>query len=212
MTAFYKHPKPWGQVVQQGGGGALIPLAQEGMDKGRIHATQGPARIGLTQGPATGFPDQRSGDGVRPTARILDAEGEALERCKALLGLGNLSSQNKSSRKRVSKDANALQYLENYRVKDHELALQEAVPGQTNHRGSKMRGVGGEGNHDQGSWWVRGGSSLHRAGGGSELSELEEDKENEAEISSPCLRVKGISDEQIKATRDRILQKSPKNS
>ena len=148
MTAFYKHPEPWGQVVQQGGGGALIPMAPEDIDKGRTHGAQGPARIGLTQGPATGFPDQRSGDGVRPTARILDAEGKSRERCKALMGLGNLASQNESSRKNVSKDANALQYLENYRVKDHKLARREDVPGRTNRPESKMRVVRGEGNHD----------------------------------------------------------------
>ena len=53
--------------------------------------------------------------------------------------------------------------------------------------------------------------SVHHEYGGSESSNLDEDKENEAEISSPRLPVKDISDEQIKATLDRILQKTPVN-
>ena len=66
MNAFCKHPELRGHVVQQGGSRALIPLALEGTDKGRIHAAQGLARIGITQDPAIAFPGQRSCDVVRP--------------------------------------------------------------------------------------------------------------------------------------------------
>ena len=68
-----------------------------------------------------------------------DTEGEALESFEDLMGLGNLASQNESLRKRVLKDANVLQYIENYRVEDHELARQEIVPGWTYCCGSEMR-------------------------------------------------------------------------
>ena len=54
-------------------------------------------------------------------------------------------------------------------------------------------------------------SSVHHEYWGSESNKLDEDKENEAELSSPRLPVKDISDEQIKATLDRILQKTPVN-
>ena len=89
MNAFYKHPELWGQVVQQGGSRALIPQAMEGTDKDRIHAVQGPA---------IAFPGQKSWDRDKLTARLLDTEREALESIEALMGLGNLASQNESTR------------------------------------------------------------------------------------------------------------------
>ena len=40
MNAICKHPELRGLVVQQGGSKALIPLALEGTDKGRVVAAQ----------------------------------------------------------------------------------------------------------------------------------------------------------------------------
>ena len=114
MNAFCKHPERWGQVVQQGGRRALIPLALDGTDKGRIHAAQGPARIVLTQSPTIAVPGQRSGDGVRPIARRLNTECKPLESFEALMSLGNLASQTENLRNRVLKGANVIQYIKNY--------------------------------------------------------------------------------------------------
>ena len=81
MNAICKHAELRGLVVQQGGSKALIPLALEGTDKGRIVSAQvrsfsphflhpglvlqALARIGITQDPSIAFPGQRSCDVVR---------------------------------------------------------------------------------------------------------------------------------------------------
>ena len=142
-NAFSKPPELWGQVVQQGGSRALIPQALEGTDKGRIHAVQGPA---------IAFPGQKSWDGVRPTARLLDTEREALESFEALMGLGNLASQNSSLRRRVCKDANVIQYIENYKFEDHELTRREAVQCWTSrcHAEEMQEAPGGSSGHREG--------------------------------------------------------------
>ena len=149
MNAFCKHPELRGHVVQQGGSKALIPLALEGTDKGRIHAAQGLARIGITQDPAIAFPGQRSCDVVRPIALLLDTECEALENFEALMALGNLASQNESTRKRILKDGNVIQYIENYMFEDHELIRRAAVQCWTNLCVSEMQVVRCEGNNDK---------------------------------------------------------------
>merc|ERR1712209_335521 len=72
MNAICKHAELRGLVVQQGGSKALIPLALEGTDKGRIVSAQALARIGITQDPSIAFPGQRSCDVVRPIALLMD--------------------------------------------------------------------------------------------------------------------------------------------
>ena len=80
MNSLCKHPKLRGHVGQQGGSRALIPLALEGTDKDRIHATQGLARIGIIQDPAITFPGQRSCDVVR---LLLNTECKTLKNFEA---------------------------------------------------------------------------------------------------------------------------------
>ena len=118
--------------MQQGGSRAPTPMALEGANQDRIHAAQGHAGVGIPQGPATAVSGQRSGNGVRPTALLLDTECKALESFEALMGLGNVASQKESPRKRVLQDTNFLQNLKNYGVKDHEPTRQEAVQGGIN--------------------------------------------------------------------------------
>ena len=149
MYAFCKHPELLGHVGQQGSSRAPIPMALEGTDKDMIHAAQGPARVSITQGPTTAVPGQRSCDGVRPTARLLDTECEALKSFEALMGLGNFASQNGSPRKRVLQDANVIQYLKTYMFEDHKLTRREAVKCETNLCGSEMRVVRYEGNNNK---------------------------------------------------------------
>ena len=67
----------------------------------------------------------------------------------ALMGLGHLASQNESLRKRVLKGADVIQYIENYRCKDHELIRRKAVQYCTNRCGSEIRGVRCKGNNDK---------------------------------------------------------------
>ena len=101
MSASCEHPDLWGQVVHQGSSRSPIPLALESTDKDRIHAAQGPARVGIAQGPAIAVPGPRSRDGVRPRALLLNTECEPMESFEALMGLGNFASEKESPRKRV---------------------------------------------------------------------------------------------------------------
>ena len=91
---------------------------------------------------------------VRPIALLLDTECGAPEGFEALLALGNLDSQNESTRKRVLKDAKVTQHIENYLVEDHKLILQEAVQCGTNRSGSKMWVIRCEGKNDKGKYCV----------------------------------------------------------
>ena len=59
LNAVCKFPELRGFVVQQGGSKALVGLALEGTDKGKRHAAQALARIGITQDPSIAFPGQR---------------------------------------------------------------------------------------------------------------------------------------------------------
>ena len=59
LNAVCKFTELRGFVVQQGGSKALVGLALEGTDKGKRHAAQALARIGITQDPAIAFPGQR---------------------------------------------------------------------------------------------------------------------------------------------------------
>ena len=149
MNALCKPPNLGGHVVQQGSSRAPIPLALEGAEKDRIRAAQGHARVGIPQGHAISVPGQRSGNGVRPTALLLDTECEALESFEAPMGLGNFTSKNESPRKRVLQDANVIQYLKTYMFEDHKLTRREAVKCETNLCGSEMRVVRYEGNNNK---------------------------------------------------------------
>ena len=59
LNAVCKHTELRGFVVQQGGSKALAAMALEGTEKGKRHAAQALARIGITQDPSIAFPGQR---------------------------------------------------------------------------------------------------------------------------------------------------------
>merc|ERR1719295_1465452 len=140
MNAICKHAELRGLVVQQGGSKALIPLALEGTDKGRVVAAQALSRIGITQDPSIAFPGQRSCDVVRPIALLLDPECDGLE---------NLASLNESTRKRILKDGNCIQAIENYMFEDHELIRRAAVQCWTNLCVSQVQVTRCEGDNDK---------------------------------------------------------------
>eukprot|EP00090_Calanus_glacialis_P004732 TRINITY_DN13559_c0_g1_i1.p1 TRINITY_DN13559_c0_g1~~TRINITY_DN13559_c0_g1_i1.p1 ORF type:complete len:1002 (-),score=408.50 TRINITY_DN13559_c0_g1_i1:92-3097(-) len=132
LNAVCKHVELRGLVVQQGGSKALIPMALEGTDKGTRCAASALARIGITQDPAIAFPGQRSCDVVRPISLLLDPECEGLENFESLMALGNLASLNESTRKRILKDGNCIQAIENFMFEEHELIRRAAVQCWTN--------------------------------------------------------------------------------
>merc|ERR550519_2641357 len=132
LNAICKHAELRGLVVQQGGSKALIPLSLDGNERGTRCAASALARIGITQDPAIAFPGQRSCDVIRPISLLLDPECEGLENFESLMALGNLASLNESTRKRILKDGNCIQAIENFMFEDHELIRRGAVQCWTN--------------------------------------------------------------------------------
>ena len=109
--------RPGGAAV---GSKALIPLALDGTGKITQCAASALARIGITQDPVVAFPGQRSCAVVRPISLLLDPECEGLEYFESLLALGNLASLNESTRKRILKDGNCIQAIENFMFEEQE--------------------------------------------------------------------------------------------
>ena len=100
-------------MVQQGGSKGMIPLA--------LDVVSALARIGITQDPAIAFPGWWSCDVGRPSFLLLDPQFEGLEDFESLMALLNLGSLNKSIRKRILKDGNCIQAIENYMFEEHQL-------------------------------------------------------------------------------------------
>ncbi|EDW83829.1 uncharacterized protein Dwil_GK13474 [Drosophila willistoni] len=107
-----------GKVVQDGGVKTLLRLALEGTDKGKRHACQALARIGITINPEVAFSGQRSLDVIRPLLNLLHQDCTALENFESLMGLTNLASMNESVRQRIIKEQ-GLSKIEFYLMEDH---------------------------------------------------------------------------------------------
>lgn len=111
-------PELRGKVVQDGGAKALLPLTSQGTDKGKRHASQALARIGITINPETAFPGQRNLEVIRPLLNLLHQDCSALENFEALMALTNLAAMNESTRKRILSDQ-GLSKIEYYLMEDH---------------------------------------------------------------------------------------------
>jgi len=132
LNAVCKFKDLRGFVVQQGGAKALCALALEGTEKGKKHAAQGLARIGITQDPAIAFPGNRAVDIVRPICLLLKTENDGLENFEALMALGNLATLNESTRTRILKEAEYINAIENYTFEDHTMIRRAAIQCWTN--------------------------------------------------------------------------------
>ncbi|XP_037946139.1 protein unc-45 homolog B [Teleopsis dalmanni] len=107
-----------GKVVQDGGVKTLLRLSLEGTDKGKRHASQALARIGITINPEVSFAGQRSLDVIRPLLNLLAQECTALENFESLMALTNLASMNETVRKRIIKEQ-GVSKIEIYLMEDH---------------------------------------------------------------------------------------------
>jgi len=132
LNAVCKFAELRGFVVQQGGSKALAALALEGTEKGKRHAAQGLARVGITQDPAIAFPGNRSVDIIRPICQLLNTEFDGLENFEALMALGNLATLNESCRNRILKEAEFINAIENYTFEDHTMIRRAAIQCWTN--------------------------------------------------------------------------------
>ncbi|KAK4877862.1 hypothetical protein RN001_010368 [Aquatica leii] len=120
-----------GSVVQQGGAKVLITLALNGTDKGKRHAAQALARIGVTINPEVAFPGQRSLEVIRPLLNLLHQDCSALENFEGLLALCNIAQMSEAARQRILKE-NGLGKIDHYLFEDHVMLRRAATQVITN--------------------------------------------------------------------------------
>ncbi|XP_043855980.1 protein unc-45 homolog B isoform X2 [Dromiciops gliroides] len=115
-----------GTIVAQGGGKALVPLALEGTDVGKVKAAHALAKIAAVSNPDIAFPGERVYEVVRPLVRLLDTQRDGLQNYEALLGLTNLSGRSDKLRQKIIKEK-ALPDIENYMFENHDQLRQAAT-------------------------------------------------------------------------------------
>ncbi|XP_023673193.2 protein unc-45 homolog A [Paramormyrops kingsleyae] len=115
-----------GTVVAQGGGKALIPLASEGTDVGKIKAAQSLAKIAITSNPEIAFPGERVYEVVRPLVNLLKLECTLLQNFEALMALTNLAGVSERLRQKIIKEK-AVPKVEGYMFEDHALVRAAAT-------------------------------------------------------------------------------------
>ncbi|KAM6164437.1 protein unc-45 homolog B isoform 2-T2 [Rhynchocyon petersi] len=126
FLALCDNPKDRGTIVAQGGGKALIPLALEGTEVGKVKAAHALAKIAAISNPDIAFPGERVYEVVRPLVRLLDTERDGLQNYEALLGLTNLSGRSDKLRQKIIKEK-ALPDIENYMFENHDQLRQAAT-------------------------------------------------------------------------------------
>ncbi|XP_029468641.1 protein unc-45 homolog B [Rhinatrema bivittatum] len=126
FLALCEDPKDRGTIVAQGGGKALIPLALEGTDVGKVKAAHAVAKIAAVSNPDIAFPGERVYEVVRPLVSLLNTERDGLQNFEALLGLTNLSGRSDKLRQKIIKEK-ALPDIESYMFENHEQIRQAAT-------------------------------------------------------------------------------------
>uniref|UniRef100_A0A8B9GI04 Protein unc-45 homolog B n=1 Tax=Amazona collaria TaxID=241587 RepID=A0A8B9GI04_9PSIT len=125
FLALCEDPKDRGTIVAEGGGKALIPLALEGTEVGKIKASHALAKIAAISNPDMAFPGERVYEVVRPLVSLLNTERDGLQNYEALLGLTNFSGRSDKLRKIVKEKA--LPDIENYMFENHDQLRQAAT-------------------------------------------------------------------------------------
>ncbi|MBN3282730.1 UN45A protein, partial [Polyodon spathula] len=120
FLAVVEKPEDRGTVVAQGGGKALIPLATEGTDTGKIKAAQTLAKITITSNPEIVFPGERIYEVVRPLVSLLGLDCTALQNFEALMALTNLAGISERLRQKIMKEG-AVSKIEGYMFEDHDM-------------------------------------------------------------------------------------------
>ncbi|KAJ8954660.1 hypothetical protein NQ314_007060 [Rhamnusium bicolor] len=115
-----------GVIVAQGGVKVLISLALNGTDKGKRHASQAVARIGITMNPEVAFPGQRALEVIRPLVSLLHPDCTGLENFEALMALCNIAQMSEVARQRILKE-DGFSKIEHYMFEDHEYLCRAAT-------------------------------------------------------------------------------------
>ncbi|XP_004608640.2 protein unc-45 homolog B [Sorex araneus] len=126
FLALCDNPKDRGTIVAQGGGKALIPLALEGTDVGKVKAAHALAKIAAVSNPDIAFPGERVYEVVRPLVSLLDTQRDGLQNYEALLSLTNLSGRSEKLRQKIFKEK-AMPDIENYMFENHDQLRQAAT-------------------------------------------------------------------------------------
>ncbi|XP_006119674.2 protein unc-45 homolog B [Pelodiscus sinensis] len=126
FLALCEDPKDRGTIVAQGGGKALIPLALDGTEVGKVKASHALAKIAAISNPDIAFPGERVYEVVRPLVSLLNTERDGLQNYEALLGLTNLSGRSDKLRLKIIKEK-ALPDIENYMFENHDQLRQAAT-------------------------------------------------------------------------------------
>ncbi|XP_077327017.1 protein unc-45 homolog A isoform X2 [Lithobates pipiens] len=120
FLALVEKPEERGNVVAQGGGKALIPLALEGTELGKTKAAQALAKITITSNPEIAFPGERIYEVVRPLVSLLHLDRTGLQNFEALMALTNLAGISEQLRSKIIKEK-AVPMIEGYMFEEHEL-------------------------------------------------------------------------------------------
>ncbi|XP_056137554.1 protein unc-45 homolog A [Lampris incognitus] len=126
FLALVERQEDRGTVVAQGGGKALIPLASENTDVGKIKAAQALAKITITSNPEIAFPGERIYEVVRPLASLLSMDCSYLQNFEALMALTNLGGISERLRQKILKEK-AVPKIEGYMFEEHELVRAAAT-------------------------------------------------------------------------------------
>uniref|UniRef100_A0AAQ5YTK9 Protein unc-45 homolog B n=1 Tax=Amphiprion ocellaris TaxID=80972 RepID=A0AAQ5YTK9_AMPOC len=126
FLALSEDPKDRGTIVAQGGGKALIPLALEGTDVGKVKASHALAKIAAISNPEIAFPGERVYEVVRPLVNLLHTDREGMQNFEALRGLTNLAGYSEKLRVKIVKEK-ALPEIENYMFEEHDQIRQAAT-------------------------------------------------------------------------------------
>ncbi|XP_034026015.1 protein unc-45 homolog B [Thalassophryne amazonica] len=126
FLALSADPKDRGTIVAQGGGKALIPLALEGTEAGKVKAGHALAKIAEISNPEIAFPGERVYEVVRPLVNLLHTDRDGLQNFEALKGLTNLAGFSEKLRVKIVKEK-ALPEIENYMFEEHDQIRQAAT-------------------------------------------------------------------------------------
>ncbi|KAK2841318.1 hypothetical protein Q7C36_012897 [Tachysurus vachellii] len=126
FLALADDPKDRGLIVAHGGGKALIPLALEGTDTGKIKASHALAKIAAVSNPEIAFPGERIYEVVRPLVSLLNTERDGIQNYESLVSLTNLAALNEKLRVKILKEK-ALSEIENYMFEEHDQIRQAAT-------------------------------------------------------------------------------------
>ncbi|XP_057693459.1 protein unc-45 homolog A [Corythoichthys intestinalis] len=126
FLALVERQEDRGRVVAQGGGKALIPLASENTDVGKVKAAQALSKITITSNPEIAFPGERMYEVVRPLVSLLNLDCTMLQNFEALMALTNLAGISERLRQKIIKEK-AVPKIEGYMFEEHDLVRAAAT-------------------------------------------------------------------------------------